>query len=140
MAKNKEIPPAPEEAKELPPEVLMTDTEWDGQKTQEYGGQSDILAISPGQIAGPLTYLGCNRITTDLGETTAHTASDKMGETWRLPIQATFLRAMDQAAVKPGDVFAIKRGDDVIKKKGAGAGKPMAIFSIKVLKRPGQPF
>ncbi len=108
---------------------------WDKVDGQEFGGAAGILELKPGEVAGIFTYSGHQQITTDLGETTVHTGVDEDGTQWRLPIQATFLRAVDQAGLKFGDKFAIKREDDVIKKRGKGAGKEMAIFAIKVTER-----
>jgi len=77
---------------------------------------------------------------TELGATTVHTAKNtKTEDVYRLPIQATFLRAIDQAGLKRGDVFGVKRFEDQIKKRGKGAGNPMAIFAIKVFTRVAQP-
>ena len=110
-------------------------SDWDGMEGQEFGGASGILELKPGEVAGVFTYTGHQQITTDLGETTVHTGLDEDGVQWRLPIQATFLRAVDQARIQMGDKFAVKREDDVEKKRGKGAGKPMAIFAIKVVER-----
>lgn len=108
---------------------------WDQQEGEEYGGQSEILLIQVGEVAGPFEYVGHQQMTTDLGDTTVHIGTDKDGETKRLPIQATFQRAVDQANLQRGDSFLIKREDDQIKKRGAGKDKPMAIYAIKVTKR-----
>jgi hypothetical protein len=114
---------------------LMEAEAWEQTEGQEFGGASGILDLKAGEVAGIFAYIGHQQITTDLGEATVHTASDEDNVQWRLPIQATFLRAVDQASLKMGDKFAIRRDDDVIKKRGAGKGKPMAIFAIKVIER-----
>jgi len=108
---------------------------WDEQEGQEFGGASGILELQVGEVAGPFTYTGHQNMTTELGDTTVHTGNDEEGNQWRLPIQATFLRAIDQARISMGDKFAVKRLDDVKKKRGKGAGNMMAIFAIKVLER-----
>ena len=113
----------------------MSEDAWEGADGVEYGGQSDILTMSEGEMAGPLTYAGANQVTTDLGETTSHVAIMHNGEQIRLPIQATFIRAMDMANLQQGDTFAVRRDPDQIKKRGKGAGNAMAIFRIKVLSR-----
>jgi DNA helicase TIP49 (TBP-interacting protein) len=74
-------------------------------------------------------------MTTELGETTVHTATDPGNNTLRLPISATFVRAIDQAGVKRGDVFAVHRWEDVIKKSGKGKGQTMPVYSVKVITR-----
>jgi hypothetical protein len=119
----------------MPKPPTMDLTAWEQKKVQEYGGSSQILALEVGDIVGPLIYGGHHPITTDLGETTVHVATDDNGESWRLPISATFLRAIDQSQMTPGDRFAARRLTDVLKKRGKGAGKPMAIYSIKVFER-----
>lgn len=114
---------------------VMDPDKFDDLKGQEYGGQSDLLSIEAGECAGPFTYCGHSQITTELGETTSHLAFNEDGDQIRLPIQATFLKAIDQARIAVGDVFAIKRWDDQEKKKGKGAGNMMAIYSVKVISR-----
>jgi hypothetical protein len=108
---------------------------WDELGGQEFGGAAGILELKEGELAGVFTYTGHQEITTDLGATTVHTASDEDGTQWRMPIQATFLRAVDQARIGMGDKFAVKREEDVTKKRGKGAGNPMAIYAIKVIER-----
>lgn len=108
---------------------------WDAFDGQEFGGQAGIVDVKENEVAGPFTYTGHQEIVTDLGAVTVHTGTDDDGAQWRLPIQATFLRAVDQARLQMGDKFAIKRYDDTVKKRGKGAGNPMAIYAIKVLER-----
>lgn len=114
---------------------MANDAEWEAAQGEEFGGQADILQLEVGEIAGPLKYVGQQEMTTDLGDTTVHMATNADGETLRLPIQATFQRAIDQAGMARGDVFYVKRFDDQIKKKGKGAGNPMAIYGVKVKER-----
>lgn len=108
---------------------------WDEMAGQEFGGASGILDLKVGEVAGVFVYTGHQQVTTDLGETTVHTGLDEEGNQWRLPIQATFLRAVDQARLGMGDKFAVKREEDQIKKRGKGAGNKMAIYAIKVVER-----
>ena len=114
---------------------LATEQQWEQAKGQEYGGSAGILKLEPGQIAGPLVYHGHQQITTELGDTTVHLGSDEDNEQWRLPISATFVRAMDQANLRPGDKFLTRRLPDQTKKRGKGAGNPMAMYAIKVIER-----
>lgn len=113
---------------------MSTDEAWD-QAGEEYGGKSEILAIEEGEVAGPLAYVGHQQMTTELGETTVHLGTNSDNELLRLPIQATFLRAVDQAALNRGDIFLVKRFADQEKKRGKGAGNQMAIYGLKVIKR-----
>lgn len=108
---------------------------WDAQEGEEYGGKSDILLIQVGEVVGPFEYVSHQQMTTDLGDTTVHIGTDKDGNTLRLPIQATFQRAIDQAGIQRGDTFLVRREEDQIKKRGAGKDKPMAIYAVKVTKR-----
>lgn len=118
---------------------IISVDQWDEVEGQEFGGKSDILDLHEGEVAGPFSYSGHQEMVTDLGATTVHLGTvvdgEDAGETVRLPIQATFLRAVDQAGLSKGDTFLIKRFDDQLKKKGKGAGKPMAIYGIKVTER-----
>lgn len=100
----------------------------------EFGGKSEILNIAVGEVSGPVTYVGSQKMTTDLGEVNAHTGSIN-GESIRLPISATFLRAVEQAQLSRGDVFFLKREEDGQKKKGVGKGQTMQMYKIKVTER-----
>lgn len=114
---------------------LMDKARWDNQDGEEYGGQADILKLEPGQAAGPLTYLNETALTTELGETVAHSAMDADKNVWRMPIHATFIRAVEQANLANGDKFLVRRLPDQIKKAGKGKGKPMQIWGVKVTDR-----
>jgi hypothetical protein len=113
--------------------------DWDTFDGQEYGGAAPILVLHENEVAGPFAYMGYQKVVTELGEATVHSGSDTEGQSWRLPIQATFIRAIDQANLKIGDRFAVRRDDDVTKKRGKGAGNAMAIFRIKVTERASAP-
>lgn len=113
--------------------------DWDKFEGQEYGGAAPILILHENEVAGPFRYMGYQKVTTELGEATVHSGSDEEGQSWRLPIQATFIRAIDQGNMRIGDKFVVKRGEDVTKKRGKGAGNAMAIFSVKVIERAAAP-
>jgi len=113
--------------------------DWDQLEGQEYGGAAPILVLHENEVAGPFSYMGYQKVTTELGEATVHSGSDGEGRSWRLPIQATFIRAVDQANLRVGDRFAVRRDEDVTKKRGKGAGNAMAIFRIKVVERAAAP-
>lgn len=117
---------------------MADEAAWDADG-EEFGGKADILILKVGEIAGPLTYVGHQKMTTSLGETTVHLATNKEGETMRLPIQATFLRSIDQGGLVRGDTFLVKRFEDQIKKQGKGAGNPMAIYGVKIKTRSVRP-
>lgn len=122
-------------AKEAVKTYILDKSKFETLEGEVYGGQSDIVLIQVGEVAGVFTYVGHQQITTELGETTAHNATGPDGKPVRLPIQATFLKALDQAGIQRGDKFIIKRDADVVKQKGAGKGKPMAIYAVKVTER-----
>lgn len=128
----KELTAQQEEARKR---YLVNEDAWDEADGQEFGGSAEVLILRQNEIAGPFIYTGHQQVQTDLGETTSHTGTDPDGEQVRLPIQATFLRAVDTAKLGYGDKFLVKRQPDQIKKKGKGAGNPMAIFAIKVIER-----
>lgn len=122
-------------AEELAARTYMADeAAWENDG-EEFGGQSDILLIQVGEVAGPFTYVGFQNMTTNLGDTTVHLGIGVDEETHRLPIQATFQRAVDQAGLKRGDKFLVRRFEDQIKKQGKGKGNPMAIYAVKVTER-----
>lgn len=115
---------------------IMDPAEFDSASGMEYGGQADILVLNVGEAAGPLIYQGVQPMILSGKTINVHLAADTVvGEQHRLPIQASFLRSIDQARLSPGDEFAVRRHEDVVKKEGVGKGTPMAIFSVKVLRR-----
>lgn len=120
---------------------ISSDKEWDAVATPEFGGQADILAINVGEVAGPFEYAGHQPMVLEGNKTvTVHLGVDqKTTDTMRLPIAASFLRAIDQAEVIKGDVFLIRRSDNVKKKAGVGKGQDMQIFAIKVKTRVARP-
>ncbi len=153
MAKNTKMAAESEEAKAAAHAEAMAartyvlkDNDWDRADGQEYGGQSEILLMDVGEIAGKFTYVGKQAMATELGDTTVHTAVTANKEQVRLPISAAFLRSVDQAGIRQGDKFLIKRLDDVQKKSGKGKGQTMQIYAVKVTDRapreqaPGSPF
>jgi len=116
-------------------DYMADETAWEQGEGEEFGGKSEILILRVGELAGPLVYVGHQEMTTSLGETTVHMATTKNGDTMRLPIQATFLRSVDQAGLVRGDTFLVKRFEDQIKKQGKGKGNPMAFYGLRVVQR-----
>src|SRR5690349_22037806 len=98
-----------EQQEELRKHTLANQEAWDGVDGQEFGGSAEVLILREGEVAGPLTYTGHQVINTELGETTSHTGMTTEGVQVRLPIQATFLRAVDQAKLGFGDEFLVRR-------------------------------
>ena len=106
---------------------------WDNVEGQEFGGKADVVDIKIGEVAGPFVYLNHVPMETRLGNVTVHQATTEDGDTVRLPISATFVRAVDQAKLAFGDTFLVKRLDDVKKKQGKGAGNMIPVYAIKIL-------
>lgn len=129
------VPAAAQKAAIEKKTYLMAPQDWDDNDSPEYGGQSDILELEVGEIAGPLEYIGSTSMTLEGGEVTVHQALTPNGDTVRCPISASFLRSFDQAAIQKGDKFAVKRNDDTTKKSGKGKGQAMHIYSVKVVER-----
>lgn len=119
---------------------IASQADWDKAPGQEYGGQADILQINIGEIAGPFEYMGHQPMVMEGGKSvTVHIASDPTGEQVRLPIAASFLRAVDQADLFRGDKFLIRRSENVKKKSGIGRGQDMQIYAIKPTVRAPRP-
>lgn len=118
---------------------VTDESAWDEAEGQEFGGKSDVINILVGEIAGPFVYAGHQSMVTDLGEATVHIANTSDGESVRLPISATFVRAVDAAGLAFGDTFLVRRSDDVKKKKGKGAGNMIPVYAIKVTSRVARP-
>jgi hypothetical protein len=115
---------------------IVTREVFDSARGESFGGQSDILVIKENEAAGPFTYAGHQQMTTDLGETTVHLGTLPDGKHQiRLPISATFLRAVDMAKLNPNDTFYVLREDDTIKKGGKGKGQSMPVYKVKVTSR-----
>lgn len=110
------------------------DEGWDDIEAPEIGGQSEILELEIGEFVQDVEYNGHTSMVLDGREVTVHMGI-MSGESYRLPIGAAFLRAVDQARLKVGDHFAMKRMENVVKKAGVGRGQKMAIYAIKVTKR-----
>lgn len=115
----------------------MTTEAWTAIESPEFGGQADIMELEIDEIGGPFTYSGHQEMNLEGNSkpVTVHIGITEEGANMRLPIAASFLRAVDQAGIKPGDQFAIRRMDDVQKKGGVGKGTMMQIYSVKVLKK-----
>jgi len=111
--------------------------EWDQVDGQEFGGQSPIIEIDPGQAAGPFILLSKTTVTTDIGTAISYTASYE-GHQVRMPLSATFVKAVDQAQLETGDEFFIRRTEDVKGKTGRAKGQILQVYGIKVTKRAEQ--
>jgi hypothetical protein len=116
-------------------EYLGGDADWDAEKAPEFGGQSEILVLKIGEVAKGLLYTGFNTSTIGDKPVQVHTANLASGDPVRLPISASFTRALDQASVQVGDTIMVKRYEDATKKGGVGKGQNMAIYAIKVVKK-----
>lgn len=117
---------------------IMSSDEWDKIETPEFGGQADIMELGVGEIGGPFIYVGHQEMNLEGNRqpVVVHIGLVKeTGANMRLPIASSFLRAVDQAGLKAGDTFAIKRTEDVQKKGGVGKGQMMQIYSVKVLEK-----
>lgn len=108
---------------------------WDGSKAPIYGGQTPILEMDVNTTVGPLSYIGTNPMTLNGKEVTVHIGSTPAGDPVRLPIAASFNRAMTQADPHEGDKFLVRRFEDVQKKDGIGKGQMMEIYGIRVTER-----
>lgn len=135
MAGKATVPAAAQKAAIDKKTYLMEPGAWEKNSSPEFGGQSDILELEVGEIAGPLEYIGFTTMSLEGGEVTVHQAITPNGDTIRCPIAASFIRAFDQAAIAKGDKFAVKRNDDAEKKSGKGKGTNMQIYSVKVVSK-----
>lgn len=136
MAKN-DPKNAQAEDVEIPAHLKVAD--FDSLKGESFGGSSDILALEVGEAVGPITYLGSREVDLGTGKPTlSHEGRDAQGHNWRLPIAANFSRQIETGNVQKGDIIAIKRIEDAVKKKGVGAGQTMQMFMIKVLTRAAE--
>lgn len=114
---------------------MADDSAWESAGGQEFGGKASVVTIDVGEVAGPFTYSNHVPMTTELGTVTVHQATTEDGEQVRLPISATFVKAVDQAQLQFGDTFLVRRFEDVEKKRGKGAGNAIPVYAIKVLSR-----
>jgi hypothetical protein len=109
-----------------------------------YGGTYDRMELTEGETTDYLVYVKKTTITTDdVGDDgqpkknilDVHIGMDRNGNQWALPIGAIIWNHFKEANLNPGDVFRIKRYEDVTKKQGRGAGKPMQAYALKVYSR-----
>lgn len=111
---------------------VATQADWDSATGTEFGGQADILIAQIGEVVGPFEYVGHQPMLMEGGKTvTVHIGIDPEGDQVRLPIAASFLRAVDSADLQRGDKFLARRGEDTPKKSGIGKGQMMQIWAIK---------
>ena len=113
-------------------------------KGEVFGGTYDRMELAEGETTDYLVYIKKTTITTDdIGDDgqpkknvlDVHIGMDRNGKQWALPIGAIIWNHFKEANLNPGDVFRIKRYEDVTKKKGRGAGKPMQAYALKVYSR-----
>ena len=107
---------------------------WDSIEGQEFGGQAPIVNIEVGQAAGPFILLSKTTVSTEIGTAISYSASID-GQQVRLPLSATFVKAVDQAQLDTGDEFYIRRTEDVKGKTGRAKGQILQVYGIKVTKR-----
>ncbi len=112
-----------------------------------FGGTYDRLELEENETTDYLVYVKKTTITTDdVGDDglpkknvlDVHIGMDRSGKQFALPIGAIIWNHFKEANLNPGDVFRIKRYEDVTKKKGRGAGKPMQAYALKVYARTQQ--
>jgi hypothetical protein len=115
-------------------ELKVKDISWDSIEGQEFGGQSPIVNIEPGQAAGPFILLSKTTVSTEIGTAISYAASYE-GQQVRMPLSATFVKAVDQAQIDTGDEFYVRRTEDVKGKTGRAKGQTLQVYGIKVTKR-----
>ena len=115
-------------------EIKVKDISWDSIEGQEFGGQSPIIQIEVGQAAGPFILLSKTTVATEIGTAISYTASYE-GHQVRMPLSATFVKAVDQAQLDTGDEFYVRRTEDVKGKTGRAKGQTLMVYGIKVTKR-----
>ncbi len=112
-----------------------------------FGGTYERLELEENETTDYLVYVKKTTITTDdVGDDglpkknvlDVHIGMDREGKQFALPIGAIIWNHFKEANLNPGDVFRIKRYEDVTKKKGRGAGKPMQAYALKVYARTQQ--
>ena len=126
-----------QEPVELPVQLVVDPEMFDSMPGDSFGGESEILLLDEGMVAGPLSYLG-HRLTdlgNNMGPADIHEAKDSEGDTWRLPIAANFRRQAEGANLQRGDTFYVKRLTDAVKKAGKGKGNAMQMYQVKVTNR-----
>lgn len=126
MTKNKEASSSSE--------IKVKDIAWDSIEGQEFGGQSPIIQIEVGQAAGPFILLSKTTVATEIGTAISYTATYE-GHQVRMPLSATFVKAVDQAQLDTGDEFYVRRTEDVKGKTGRAKGQTLMVYGIKVTKR-----
>lgn len=112
-----------------------------------FGGTYERLELEENETTDYLVYVKKTTITTnDVGDDglpkknvlDVHIGMDRSGKQFALPIGAIIWNHFKEANLNPGDVFRIKRYEDVTKKKGRGAGKLMQAYALKVYARTQQ--
>ena len=117
--------------------MKVKSVEWDQIDGQEFGGQSPIIEIEVGQASGPYILLSKTTVSTEIGTAISYTASYE-GHQVRMPLSATFVKAVDQAQLETGDEFFVRRTEDVKGKTGRAKCQILQVYGIKVTKRSEQ--
>ena len=117
--------------------VIQSAAVWDAAPGEVFGGSADILKLEPGQVAGPLVYVGLSekKLELDGDKVDVHTARDASAKLWRLPLSASFRNQLVESKLAAGDTFLVRRTEDALKKKGKGKGNPMRIYQVKITAR-----
>ncbi len=138
MAKNTAT--ANESEKATSPAIKFNPADFENPNIGEtFGGSYPQLNIDEDAVIGPIEYVKDTQIQLeDDGQPKMVKVAVLKGPDGVLgtgPISANFVKHFDEANLSVGDVIAIKRYKDVVKKRGKGAGVKMKIYALKVLSR-----
>lgn len=92
------------------------------------------LTLEIGQAVQGVKYLGARTVEIDGDDVTVHDG-ELEGAKVGLPLAASFNRQLEELSVQKGDILAILREPDAVKKKGKGKGNKMRVFRIVVQSR-----
>jgi hypothetical protein len=109
---------------------------------ETFGGSYERLDLAENQVSSLLTYAKNTKIQLEDQKepgkfvmVSVPVASDESGKLFSLPIDAIFVKNWKEASISEGDTFKVKRYPDATKARGAGAGRKMRSFAIKVYSR-----
>jgi hypothetical protein len=109
---------------------------------ETFGGSYDRLNLSENEVSPLLTYVKNTKIQLEDQKepgkfvmVSVPVARSSDGKLFSLPIDAIFVKNWKEAAMDEGDTFKVKRCPDATKARGAGAGRKMRSFAIKVYSR-----
>lgn len=128
----KKFTPDKEESKPIGKKIKARSEGWGAVKGRSVTSRNPQLELSPGEFAGPLVFLGSGGVFTsklNSKEIERLLARDVDGQTWNLPISATFVTACKNAGLAPGMVFHIKRNEN---EENPHGGRPMKMYELKV--------